>query len=61
MKAYIMTTGAIFVLVTIAHIWRIVEGHDNLGRDPWYVMLTVVTALLGLWAWRLLRRLPHSR
>jgi hypothetical protein len=54
MKAYLMTTGAVFGLITLAHVWRItVEPH--LVKEPWFVMLTVATASLSVWAWRLVR------
>ena len=45
MRAYIMTTGAVFGLITLAHVLRIfAEGH--LATDPWFVLLTVATAML---------------
>jgi hypothetical protein len=55
MKAYVMTTGAMFGLLTVAHLWRIIEEGRQLARDPWYVLITIATAALCLWAWRLLR------
>ena len=59
MKAYVMTTGAVFGLLTVAHLWRIIEEGAYLARDPWFVGFTVAAAALGLWAWRLLR--PSTR
>jgi hypothetical protein len=56
MKAYLITTGVIFGLVTVAHIWRIIAESPQLGKDPWFVLLTIVTAALCVWACRLLRR-----
>ena len=54
MKAYVMTTGAVFGLLTIAHLWRIiVERH--LATDPIFILITVAAASLSLWAWRVLR------
>ena len=55
MKAYLLTTGSIFGLVTVAHVWRIFAERAELARDPWYLMLTVLTAALCAWAFRLLR------
>jgi hypothetical protein len=55
MKAYVMTTGVVFGLVTVAHLWRLVEEDPGLWTDPWYILLTIVAAALSLWAWRLLR------
>jgi hypothetical protein len=59
MKAYVITTGAVFGLVTLAHIWRIVAEEPHLARDPWFILITVVAAALCLWAWRLLRLLSR--
>jgi hypothetical protein len=56
MKAYVMTTGAVFGLLTLAHIWRVIEEGPHLGTDPSYVLITVAAAALCLWACRLLWR-----
>jgi len=61
MKAYVMTTGAVFGLLTLAHIWRVIEEGPNLAKDPWYVLITVATAALCLWAVRLLWRARGDR
>jgi hypothetical protein len=55
MKAYVMTTGAVFGLITLAHVLRVVEEGPRLARDPFFVILTVLAAALSLWAWRVLR------
>ena len=55
MKAYVMTTGAVFGLIVVAHIWRVVEEGPALAKDPLYIILTIAAAGLCLWAWRLLR------
>ena len=53
MKAYVMTTGAVFGLITLAHNLRMfMEGH--LVTEPLYILLTVAAASLCLWALRLL-------
>jgi hypothetical protein len=54
MKAYLITTGALFGLLTIAHGWRITK-ESHLATDPWYLLVTLVSAGLAIWAWRLLR------
>lgn len=61
MKAYLMTTGAVFGLITLAHLWRILVEWPHLATEPGYLLLTVATAALCLWAWRLFRRLPLTR
>lgn len=60
MKAYLITTGTIFGLITLAHIWRAVEEGSRLATDPWFVLLTVMAAGLSIWAWRLLSRSSRS-
>ena len=59
MKAYVMTTGVVFGLITLAHIWRATE-ETHLTKEPWFILLTVATAGLCLWAVRLLWRPPRS-
>lgn len=60
MKAYVITTGTLFGLLTLAHVWRIVEEGADLARDPWYLGITAATAVLCLWAWRLVRLAARS-
>jgi hypothetical protein len=55
MRAYVIVTGVIFGLVTLVHIWRMVE-EPNLAREPWFVALTIATAVLTVGAGRLARR-----
>ncbi len=59
-KAYLMTTGTVFGLITLAHIWRVIEEGRHLATEPFFVLLTVSTAVMCGWAWRLLRLLPRS-
>lgn len=59
MKTYVITTGVIFGLLTLAHLWRMtMERH--LASDPWYLLITVATALLSFWAWRVARVTARS-
>jgi len=54
MKAYVMTTGAIFGLITLAHLLRVMAEGPHLATDPVFILLTVAAAALCLWAGRLL-------
>ncbi|MGH9896456.1 MAG: hypothetical protein ACREA0_31555 [bacterium] len=55
MRAYIMTTGAVFGLLSLAHLWRIsLERH--LATDPWFILITVAAGSMCIWAGRLLWR-----
>jgi len=56
MKAYLITTGTVFGLIVLAHIWRIFEEGAHLAKEPAFVLLTVAAGALSVWAWRLLGR-----
>ena len=60
MKAYVMTTGAVFALLTLAHLLRIIVEGPHLAKEPFYVLITVAAAGLCVWAWRLLRLAKRS-
>lgn len=60
MKAYLITTGTVFGLVVVAHIWRAVEEGPALAKNPFYIVLTVAAVALCLWACRLLRLMARS-
>ena len=50
-----MITGAVFGLITVAHLVRIVAEGPHLMTEPGWVLLTLAAAGLCVWAWRLLR------
>jgi hypothetical protein len=60
MKAYVITTGAVFGLLTLAHIWRVFEEGPHLMTEVPWVLITVAAAALCLWACRLLWRSSRS-
>ena len=49
---YVVTSGVIFALVTLAHLARVAVEGVRLAREPMFVLLTLVTAALSVWAWR---------
>jgi hypothetical protein len=59
-KAYVMTSGAIFGLITLARVWRVFPEGPRLATEPWYVLITLAAAALCFWAWRVLRALETS-
>jgi hypothetical protein len=64
MKAYVITTGVIFGLLTLAHVLRIVSENRQLATDPAYMAITAASAAMCLWAWHVVRRarpLPVDR
>ena len=60
MKAYLITTGLVFGLITVAHVWRAAVEGSHLATDPVFILLTILSAGLCLWACRLLKLLPRS-
>jgi hypothetical protein len=59
MRTYLMTTGILFAVLVLAHVWR-AAAESSLARDPWFLLFTVLAAALSVWAFRLLRRLPRD-
>ncbi len=55
MKAYLWTTGTLFGLIAVAHIWRVISESRSLAKDPFFVLLTVLSAGLCFWGLRLAR------
>lgn len=54
MKAYLITTSAIFALIVAAHVLRIVSEGPQLARDPGFILLTALAIALCVWGLRLL-------
>ena len=55
MKAYLLTTGAVFGLITIAHICRLFVEGRHVAEDPVFLLLTAFSAALCGWAFGLLK------
>ena len=57
MKAYLITTGMIFALVTLAHLARTPEIWSRRVSDPMFFWsfsaLTLLSAAMAIWAWTL--------
>ena len=56
MKTYVMTTGALFGVLVVAHIWRMISENHQLATDPVYLAITATAGALCLWAVRLVVR-----
>lgn len=61
MRAYLVTTGLLFALVAVAHVWRVIAESRALATDPWFVLLTVLSLAMSAWAFRLLRSVTPAR
>jgi hypothetical protein len=55
MKRYVITTGVVFGLLVVVHIWRVVEEGPAVAKDPLYIVIAIAAAAVCLWAWRLLK------
>jgi len=60
MRAYLATTGTLFVLLALVHVWRAFEER-HLARDPWFILTTLIAAALSAWALTLFRQNRSSR
>jgi hypothetical protein len=58
MRLYIITTGAIFALITIAHIARM-ASESHVLKEPIFLLLTILSAALTVWSLVVLRRVSH--
>jgi dolichyl-phosphate-mannose--protein O-mannosyl transferase len=59
LKAYVTITGLVFGLLTLAHVWRIIEEGSHLATDVAWVLITVASAALCVWAFLLLLRMSR--
>ena len=59
MKAYLITTGTVFGLIVIAHLWRI-SAEPSQIKEPWFVVLTLLAAAFSGWAFSLVRKAART-
>ena len=59
MKAYVFTTGVVFVLIIAAHIARVFAEGPRLLKEPSFVFTSILSIVLAAWAWRLFRQLSR--
>jgi hypothetical protein len=55
-KAYLLTTGVIFAVLTVLHAWRMFAEAGGPLREPWFVFITLVAAAFTVWAGVLFRQ-----
>ena len=64
MKAYLISTGVLFVLMAAAHLFIVVKNYGDGDPDPWHVLAPAVVLLIAaafsLWSFMLIRRKPTS-
>ncbi len=65
MKSYIVTTGVIFGLLLVSHVARVVVEGTYLIREPIFVLTTIASGAVFIWAITLFVKLmklnlPHT-
>jgi hypothetical protein len=60
MKAYVITSGAVFALVFAAHIWRAISEGVSRTMNPVFLLTTGAALALVLWAWRVAKTISRS-
>ena len=65
MKAYLITTGSLFGLMTAVHIWRAIAEWNGKAVEPLFLLgmgaLVVLPGALSWWAWWLLRNSNRAK
>ncbi len=65
MKAYLATTGILFAVLAVLHVWRAIAewpgSRVGLSFGLGMAALIAVPGVLALWAWRLLCRLSETQ
>lgn len=54
MRTYLTLTAILFALLAVLHLWRMIAEQTSLAKDPWFLVITVLSAALSAWAVRLL-------
>lgn len=55
-KAYLVTTGVIFGLITAGHVWKAIAEGPQTARNPLFLVLTALAAGMCVWAFWLVSR-----
>lgn len=60
-RAYVIVTGVLFALITIAHLARMIWEDRSLAAEPWFACLTLLTAGLTFWSWKASRTFTSAK
>ena len=53
MKPYLVTTGILFVVIAVAHVYEVIDrGHVHHSD----ILILAISTGLSVWAWRLFRK-----
>ncbi len=49
MKAYLITTGTVFGLITVAHVWRAFAEGSRVATEPFLLSGCIFSSWLKVW------------
>ena len=61
MNAYVITTGIVFGLIILGHVWRVADEGWRLATEPSFVLTTALAMALFVWSGCLLWLARRSR
>lgn len=53
MKAYVLTTGILFAVISVTHAWEVIDRRHLIVDDA---LVFPVSVGMAVWAWRLARK-----
>lgn len=59
MRAYAIASGAIFALLALAHLYRLLAEGTGPLSNPIFVVTTIVAISFAAWAFLVLRRMTR--
>ena len=60
MRAYVVTTGIVFVLIVAGHVARVATEGTRLLTEPSFLITSAIAVALALWAGCLFRGLARK-
>ncbi len=60
MKAYVLMSGVLYLLLVLAHVARVVAEGTSVVRNPTFAATTVAAVLMTGWSWRLFQQVRHG-
>ena len=61
MKVYLVVTGIVFLLIAASHLARVVAEGTHLFAEPVFVLTTILSVGIFVWATALLRNELRGR
>ncbi|MEO7599855.1 MAG: hypothetical protein ABIV50_13040 [Opitutus sp.] len=58
MKAYVVITGIVFLLIVMAHGARLISEGFLLIKEPAFLLTSILSIVLSVWAGSVYRKIP---